>query len=170
MGEYLVIDNNVIVNIIVCESDSVAAIFGAVPAYAGAMIGDKYIHVATSEEKERMIAQSKDALDSYLASHPILWTDGEYYAITKEKQNQLTSKIMAATMAQTTNIQYDLKWNSTGEKCTVWTLSDLSALAFAIDKRVTALVEYQQAKEIEIKEATTTEELDAIEVDYDTVQ
>ena len=86
MGEYLVIDNNVIVNIIVCESDSVAAIFGAVPAYAGAMIGDKYIHVATSEEKERMIAQSKDALVGDVASHPGVWSVGVLSACTGEKE------------------------------------------------------------------------------------
>lgn len=43
-------------------------------------------------------------------------------------------------------------------------------LAFAIDERVTKLVEYQQTKEVEIKNAATIEELNEIEVDYGTVQ
>lgn len=119
--------------------------------------------------KAERIAQSKTDLDTYLLEHPLQWTDGEYYAITAEKQNQLTSKIMAATMAQTMSTDYTLTWNSTGEVCKEWTLQDLSALAFAIDARVTSLVTYQQEKEVEIRNAETIEELDAIVVNYDEV-
>ena len=94
-------------------------------------------------EKARRIQQSKSDLETYLLEHPLQWTDDEYYAITAEKQNQLTSKIMAATMAQTMSTDYTLTWNSTGDICKEWTLQDLSALAFAIDARVTSLVSYQ---------------------------
>lgn len=122
-----------------------------------------------SENKSARIQQSKDNLDVYLETHPMLWTDGQYYSITQEKQNQLTSKIMAATMAQTLSQPYTLTWNSTGEVCKEWTLIDLSALAFAIDQRVTSLVTYQQTQEVAMRNAETQEELDAIVVDYDTV-
>lgn len=122
-----------------------------------------------AEAKAARIAQSKTDLAAYLESNPIQWTDGEYYAITAEKQAQLTSKIMAATMAQTLSADYHLTWNSTGEVCKEWTLSDLSALAFAIDARVTQLVTYQQTQEVAIRNASTQEELDAIIIDYDTV-
>ena len=119
--------------------------------------------------KAERIAQSKTDLDTYLLEHPLQWTDGEYYAITAEKQNQLTSKIMAATMAQTMSTDYTLTWNSTGEVCKEWTLPDLYALAFAIDARVTALVTYQQTKEVAMRNAETMEELEAITVNYDEV-
>ena len=122
-----------------------------------------------SENKAARIQQSKTDLANYLAAHPLHWTDGQYYNITAEKQAQLTSKIMAATMAQTLSQPYTLTWNSTGEICTEWTLSDLSALAFAIDQRVTALVSYQQEREVAMRNAQTQEELDSIEVDYDSV-
>ena len=122
-----------------------------------------------NENKKSRIAQSKLDLASYLESHPLLWTDGEYYAITAEKQAQLTSKIMAATMAQTLSTDYHLTWNSTGEVCKEWTLQDLASLAFAIDARATSLVTYQQTQEVAMRNATTQEELDAIEVDYDSV-
>lgn len=121
------------------------------------------------DAKSARIAQSKTDLASYLAAHPLQWTDGEFYAITQEKQNQLTSKIMAATMAQSISADYDLTWNGTGEVCKSWTLQDLSALAFAIDKRVTALVAYQQTQEVAMRAATTPQELEAVEVDYDSV-
>lgn len=118
---------------------------------------------------EARIAQSKEDLAAYLETHPISWTDGENYSITAEKQAQLTSKIMAATMAQTLSQPYTLTWNSTGQVCREWTLQDLSALAFAIDARVTALVSYQQTQEVSMRNAATREELDAIVVDYDSV-
>lgn len=118
---------------------------------------------------ESRIAQSKADLATYLETHPITWTDGEQYSITAEKQAQLTSKIMAATMAQTLSQPYTLTWNSTGEVCREWTLQDLSALAFAIDARVTALVSYQQTQEVAMRNAASREELDAIVVDYDAV-
>lgn len=118
---------------------------------------------------ESRIAQSKADLATYLETHPISWTDGEKYSITAEKQAQLTSKIMAATMAQTLSQPYTLTWNSTGQVCREWTLQDLSALAFAIDARVTALVSYQQTQEVAMRNATSRKELDAIVVDYDSV-
>ena len=120
--------------------------------------------------KAQRIAQSKADLASYLEAHPIQWTDGEYYSITAEKQQQLTSKIMAATMAQTMSADYHLTWNSTGEVCREWTLQDLSALTFAIDARVTALVSYQQHQEVAMRNAATLEDLNAIVVDYDSVE
>lgn len=118
---------------------------------------------------ESRIAQSKADLATYLETHPITWTDGEQYSITAEKQAQLTSKIMAATMAQTLSQPYTLTWNSTGQVCREWTLQDLSALAFAIDARVTALVSYQQTQEVAMRNAASREELDAIVVNYDSV-
>ena len=123
-----------------------------------------------SENKTARIQQSKADLETYLFEHPLLWTDGEYYSITQEKQNQLTSKILSATMAQTLSQPYTLTWNSTGEVCKEWTLTDLAALAFAIDARVTALVSYQQTQEVAMRSATTQDELDAIVIDYDSVQ
>lgn len=123
-----------------------------------------------AETKAQRIAQSKADLGAYLEAHPLHWTDGEYYAITAEKQAQLTSKIMSATMAQTLSQTYDLTWNSTGEVCKAWTLQDLSALAFAIDARVTALVTYQQTQEVAMRNAADLDALAAVVVDYDTVQ
>ena len=114
--------------------------------------------------KVEHIAQSKADLAAYLESHPLQWTDGAYYAITQEKQNQLMGTIAAA--------QIDGKppeWNSTGGQCREWDAAELSALAVAIKDRVKALVKYQQAQEIAMNAAETMDELDAIIVDYDSV-
>lgn len=119
--------------------------------------------------KAERIQQSKADLAAYLESHPIQWTDGERYSITAEKQQQLTGKILSATLAQQTSTPYTLTWNSTGQVCKEWTLEELGKLAFAIDARVTALVAYQQTQEVAMRDAESLEALAAIEVDYDTV-
>lgn len=121
------------------------------------------------EEKEYRISKSKTDLELYLNENPMQWTDRQYYSITQEKQNQLMGKLMAATMAKAAGKPYELTWNSTGEVCKEWTLDDLSALAFAIDSRVTSLVTYQQTQEVAMRNSTTQDDLDAIVVDYDTV-
>lgn len=120
--------------------------------------------------KVARIARSKTDLASYLEAHPLQWTDGEYYSITAEKQQQLTSKLFSAYVKKSSGIPYDLTWNSTGDVCREWTLQDLSALAFAIETRVTALVSYQQHQEVAMRDAATLEALDAIVVDYDSVE
>ena len=122
-----------------------------------------------AEAKAARIAQSKADLAAYLESHPILWTDGLEYSITAEKQSQLMGKLFAATIADSKHEPYDLTWNSTGEVCKSWELADLTALAFAIDARVTALVSYQQTQEVAMRNAATQEDLEAIVVDYDSV-
>ena len=119
--------------------------------------------------KVERIADSKQQLAAYLLAHPLKWTDGSDYAITAEKQQQLTSKIISATMAAQMAQPYALTWNATGEECQEWTLQNLTALAFAIDARVTALVSYQQAQEVAMRDAASLEELEAIPVDYDSV-
>ena len=124
---------------------------------------------ALPARKLERIAESKAQLSDYLLCHPMQWTDGQYYAITAEKQQQLTSKIMSATLAAQTSTPYSLTWNATGEECQAWTLENLTALAFAIDARVTSLVSYQQAQEVAMRDAPTLEALEAIPVDYDSV-
>lgn len=120
--------------------------------------------------KKIKIFESKYNLDNYLKLHPLQWTDNKYYTITFDKTQQLTSKLLSATFAQQTGTPYDLKWNDTEQVCEPWTLENLTALAFAIDARVTALVTYQQEKERQIRDAETLEKINSIIIDYDEVK
>lgn len=115
--------------------------------------------------KAQKIAKSKLDLEAYLESHPLQWTDGEYYSITQEKQNQLTSTLVSAQVDGEAP-----EWNSTGLVCKQWNIEDLTALGVAIKNRVKKLVKYQQAKEIEMNAAESLDELNAIVVDYDSVE
>ena len=115
--------------------------------------------------KAAKIAKSKADLERYLASHPLTWTDGEAYSITLDKQAQLTATLVSAQVDGEPP-----EWNTTGGQCRSWDVAELSALGVAIKNRVKALVKYQQGQELAMDAAQTMAELEAIEVDYDTVQ
>lgn len=115
--------------------------------------------------KATKIAKSKADLECYLASHPLTWTDGEAYSITLDKQAQLTATLVSAQVDGEPP-----EWNTTGGQCRAWDVAELSALGVAIKNRVKALVKYQQGQELAMDAAQTMAELEAIEVDYDTVQ
>ena len=163
-----IIRDDIVENIIVADDATSPEQFGGVPA-DGLEIGDRYSAYLLTEQIEARIAQSKADLAAYLEAHPFVWTDGNTYTCTTEKQQQLTSKLLAATMAKMAMQPYSLTWNTSGGVCQEWTLDTLSALAFAIDAYVTPLVTYQQTMEVAMREAQTQEELDSIVVDYNTV-
>lgn len=125
--------------------------------------------VELQNAKNEKIAKSKTDLAVFLAENPLTWTDGNKYSVTSEKQQQLTSKIAVAQIAQQAGQPYTLTWNTTGDVCQEWTLENLVALAFAIDSYVTPLVSYQQEKEVEIKSCETVDAVEAIEIDYSSV-
>lgn len=122
-----------------------------------------------NKAKEDKIGLSKIMLSEYLKAHPFTWVDGNQYSVTQEKQSQLTSNIALYQIAVAAGQPYELKWNTTGDVCTVWTIENLSALALAIGAYVQPLVSYQQTTEVAIKECQSMAELEAIVIDYDSV-
>lgn len=132
-------------------------------------------HISTNSElldsaKKNKIALSNSLLEDFLASHPITWVDGQKYSVTEEKQSLLTSNIALYQLSVQAGTPRELKWNTTGDVCTVWTIENLSALALAIGDYVQPYVTYQQTVEVQIKQCSTVEQVDAIVIDYSSVQ
>ena len=121
------------------------------------------------KNKDQLINKSKFLLAKHLQDNPLLFTDGKYYSVTQEKQNLLNNAITVYQMKTQLGLPAELKWNATGEECTIWTLEDIIALALAIANYVEPLVTYQQAIEVQIKQCATREELESIVIDYETV-
>lgn len=120
-------------------------------------------------EKEKLIKQSKEMLVEYLKNNPLHFADGKYYSVTQEKQNLLNNAITVYQMKTQLGLPAELKWNSTGEECSVWTLEDAISLALGIASYVEPLVTYQQSIEVQIRNCTTKEELESTVIDYETV-
>ena len=75
---YCILNNdNIVENIIVCESDKIAAQFGAVPSYDGAAIGEAYSPPPpppTTEERMAALEAASDRLDAQ-ATYTAMMTD-----------------------------------------------------------------------------------------------
>lgn len=119
--------------------------------------------------KSERITQSKQQLEEFLQNNPLQFIDGKFYSVTKEKQTLLANALQVYQMKIQAGLPATLKWNATGEECVEWSLEDLSALALAIAEYVEPLVTHQQALEVQIRSATTLEELEAIEIDYESI-
>lgn len=120
--------------------------------------------------KSAKVIESKEALEIYLIENPMTWVDGNQYNVTAEKQSLLTSQLALYQTAVAAGQPYELKWNTTGGKCTIWEYENLVALALAIGQYVQPLVSYQQTKEVEIMACKTVEEIDSIVVNYETME
>lgn len=131
-------------------------------------VGEEYGTPLTSVDdlRERRIADSKTDLAAWLSENPLTWTDGKEYAVTSEKQAQLTSALAVQQVAQSAGVERELRWNSTGDECTVWQYADLCALALAIAAYVEPRVSIQQAAEVDLRNAATAEEVLAVAWNY----
>lgn len=129
------------------------------------------IHVITEEEinqyKSKRIQESKSELGQWLIYNPMQFTDGKFYSVTEEKQSLLNGNLASYERATKAGIDYPLKWNSTGEECVEWSYEDLITLSLSIAAYVAPRVSAQQALEIQIKNCTTMEELESIEIKYE---
>lgn len=119
------------------------------------------------EYKEEKIALSKLMLSEWLANNPMLYSDGNYYSCTEEKQSLLNSNLASYERATVAGIPYPLKWNSTGAECTEWEYSDLITLSLSIAAYVAPKVSIQQALEVQIRACETKEEVDSVVISYE---
>ena len=119
------------------------------------------------ECKEEKIALSKLMLSEWLANNPMLYSDGNYYSVTEEKQSLLNSNLASYERATAAGIPYPLKWNSTGAECTEWEYADLIALSLSIAAYVAPKVSTQQAMEVQIRACETKEEVDSVVISYE---
>ena len=131
-------------------------------------VGEEYGTPMTSvnDLREQRIADSKADLAAWLADNPLTWTDGKKYAVTSEKQAQLTSALAVQQVAQSAGVERELRWNSTGDECTVWQYADLCALALEIAAYVEPRVSIQQAAEVDLRNAATAEEVLSVAWNY----
>ena len=123
--------------------------------------------------KEKKIQESKEQLAIWLANNPMLSKihnpDGEYYTVTQEKQAQLTQLLMLYSISVQAGGEMQLTWNSTGGVCEEWTYEELSTLSFQIAGYVLPRVKMQQQYEVQINSCNTKEEVDQVEIEYDTI-
>lgn len=119
--------------------------------------------------KKEKIAESKKRLAEWLEAHPMLWTDDKLYSVTSEKQALLTNTILIYQLDSKNNPNATVMWNSTGEVSEEWDINELCDLDIAIKNYVKPYILYQQNKEVEIDECRSIKAVEAVVINYDTL-
>lgn len=123
--------------------------------------------VTITERKRERILESKVKLAEWLSNNPLLYTDGNYYSCTEEKQSLLNSNLASYERSIAGGFDYQLRWNSTGCECVPWDYDSLRALSLTIAAYVAPKISIQQAIEIQIRSCATLEDVNSVEISYD---
>lgn len=114
--------------------------------------------------------ENKAALASWLASHPLIWTDGKQYGVEEQDQNEMALNLMQYQAAQLAEQTAPLEWHAQKEVCRPFELDEYLALSMAISTYVYPYRRYQESIKTAIYAAATAQEVRAIVIDYSSVE
>lgn len=130
-------------------------------------LNDKPIPDMTLDEYKTYRRNENNALlATCLKTHPLLWTNGKYYGITKDDQTELADNLTGYSLKASAGIQSEVKWHAANEECEVWDPKELTLLAITIQTMVVPLVELCQKYKVAIVACTTKEEVSQVDLDY----
>lgn len=119
------------------------------------------------EVKELKQEQNKILFAEYLSAHPLTWVDGKEYGVTMEDQSEISLNLNQYQIAISAGVKSPtLEWHARHEECTPWDANNLIALSLAISAAVYPTYRLMQQYKISIYGATTIEELEAVQLDY----
>ena len=114
--------------------------------------------------------ENKAALASWLASHPLTWTDGKQYGVEEQDQNEMALNLMQYQAAQLAEQTAPLEWHAQKEVCRPFELDEYLALSMAISTYVYPYRRYQESIKTAIYAATTVDAVQAVVIDYGSVE
>lgn len=125
---------------------------------------------ALNNEKNAKITFSKELLKNYLELHPLISichnNTKAIYSVTLEKQNLMLKEYYMHLIAKSLGQSHQLKWNSKGAEKEIWTEEEFIQLMLEVENYVNPLVALQQFYETQIKNCSTYEELNNINIIY----
>ena len=141
----------------------------------GFVYDDKTGQMYPVEMLETLLEESKNAkqnennakLAKFLADNPMQWTDGKYYGVTMEDQNEIAMNILSYEMATQAGIENPtLEWHATKEACVPWVYENMVALSLAIRQYVYPWYQLNQSYKTAIFACESVKEVQAIDLVY----
>jgi hypothetical protein len=78
----------------------------------------------------------------------------------------MASNYLTYSIAKSSGLNPKLTWNASGQECEEWTEEEYVTLVLQISEYIKPLVFLQQSYEVQIKNCSTLEELEAINISY----
>lgn len=139
-----------------------------VPVYSKSKEEMEYEALTLDEYKEQRQSENKLALATFLKANPILWTDGLYYGVTQEDQDEMNLDFSTYQLKQTLgDTEWKLQWHSVKSICRDFTLEEFTALLNTIIEFVYPYRQLEMQYKEAIYSATTKEEVAAVELIYE---
>lgn len=114
--------------------------------------------------------ENKKALAESLAKNPIQWTDGNYYGITQEDQQEMSLNMAQYQLAKQAGVEdATLEWHSIKSKCKEWSIEDFTALTLAVAQKVYPYLRHQESIKEQIYACTTKDEVSKVEIGYENI-
>ena len=110
--------------------------------------------------------KNNQLFEEFLASHPILWTNGKYYGTTNEDQELMLKNYNGWKIASELGVESKLEWNASGEACAEFTEEEylrLMAGIYAFAKKMLKLCQWYKLK---IINAVTRIDLNNLKLEY----
>lgn len=119
------------------------------------------------EYKEHRQTENKASLAIFLKENPILWTDGMYYGVTQEDQNEMNLDLSTYQLKQSIgDTEWKLQWHSVKSVCRDFTMEEFCGLLNTIIEFVYPYRQLEMTYKEAIYSATTKEEVSAVEIVY----
>ena len=126
----------------------------------------KYVETLEEYKEERQL-ENKAKLAEFLKANPILWTDGLYYGVTQEDQNEMNLDFTTYQLKQTLgDTEWKLQWHSIKSVCRDFTMEEFCGLLNTIIEFVYPYRQLEMQYKEAIYNATTKEEIDAVNIVY----
>ena len=114
--------------------------------------------------------ENKAALATWLAEHPLTWTDGKRYGVEEQDQNEMALNLMQYQAAASAGQVAPLEWHAQKEACREFTQEEYLGLSMAISAYVYPYRRYQESVKEAIYSAQTADEVAAVVIDYASVE
>lgn len=126
--------------------------------------------IPLNDLKSQRQEENKAALASWLASHPLTWTDGQKYGVAEEDQNEMSLNLQQYQVQKAAGRDAALEWHTQKKECHVFTEQQFTALLLAIIDYVYPYRHYQESVKAKIYAATTAQEVQSVVIDYASVE
>lgn len=120
--------------------------------------------------KERKQEENKASLAAWLESHPLTWVDGNVYGVTEADQNEMALNLQQYQVQKAAGREAVLEWHTQKKQCHAFTEEQYTALLLAIIDCVYPYRRYQETVKEAIYASGTLEELEAVVIDYASVE
>lgn len=134
---------------------------------SGQLIEESTLATMLTEAQDNKQNENNELLAKYLDEHPLTWTDGKQYGVTKEDQSEIMANLVSYQNDLALGIENPrLEWHAIHEACVPWTYENLAALSSAIRDAVYPFYNLNQSYKEQIYACTTVSEVKAIELNY----